>query len=78
MVAFIGQSDITKTISDYGKMLKLSENIGKTIYWSISTLEQSRHALKQVRLRQFFYSHSQKSSQSRALSIGTISDVSVR
>ncbi len=26
MAAFIGESDITKTISDYGKMLKYREN----------------------------------------------------
>ncbi len=34
MVAFIGESDITKPISDNGKMLKYQENISKCIYRS--------------------------------------------
>ncbi len=37
MAAFIGESDTTKPISDYGKMLKYRENVSKSIYKSIST-----------------------------------------
>ncbi len=60
------------------KCLNYRKNICKTIYRSISTLEQSRPCTQTSATTSIFYSHSQKSSQSRALSTGTISDVSVR